>query len=100
MKNGWRGCLLRERKLWGMLTIQLGLLRGYTVQLSIMREEDAHRACYITEHSVLFPEALLILHISRVFTSFVVLCVVFVWCCLFVESGSHTTAQVGPKHTR
>lgn len=69
---------MRGRKLWGMLTIQLGQMKDYTAQLSIMREEDAHRAFYITEHWVLFPEALLIPHISRVFTSFVVLCVVFV----------------------
>lgn len=75
-------------------------MKDYTAQLSIMREEDAHRAFYITEHWVLFPEALLIPHISRVFTSFVVLCVVFVWCCLFVESGSHRAAQVGLELTR
>lgn len=78
MENGWRGCLLRERKLWGTVMIQLGLMRGYIAQPSIMREEDAHRAFYITEYWVLLPEAVLTQHISRVFTSFVVLCVVFV----------------------
>lgn len=69
---------LEGKEVVGMLMIQLGQMKDYTAQLSIMREEDAHRAFYITEHSVLFPEALLIPHISGVFTSFVVLCAVFV----------------------
>lgn len=79
MENGCSERLpLEGKKVVGNADDPVGADEELQAQLSIMREEDAHRAFYITEHWVRLPEALLIQHISRVFTSFVVLCVVFV----------------------